>query len=88
MGEWAANEPPLDLECLVPLRMEPQTPDPVGPSYLRVLQVALMVKNPAAHAGDIRDTSWPFLLEGFAGGTNGKEPSCPCRRHKRHRFKT
>ena len=23
---------------------------------------------------------------GFPGGTSGKEPSCPCKRHGRHRF--
>ena len=23
---------------------------------------------------------------GFPGGTGGKEPTCQCRRHKRHRF--
>ena len=23
---------------------------------------------------------------GFPGGTSGKEPTCQCRRHKRHRF--
>ena len=22
----------------------------------------------------------------FSGGTSGKEPACPCRRHKRHKF--
>ena len=25
-------------------------------------------------------------LEGFPDGTGGKEPTCQCRRHKRHRF--
>ena len=25
-------------------------------------------------------------LQGFPGGTSGKEPTCQCRRHKRHRF--
>ena len=26
------------------------------------------------------------LLQGFPGGTSGKEPACQCRRHKRHGF--
>ena len=27
-----------------------------------------------------------FVLMGFPGGTSGKEPTCQCRRHKRHWF--
>ena len=27
-----------------------------------------------------------FYKEGFPGGASGKEPTCQCRRHKRHRF--
>ena len=27
-----------------------------------------------------------ILYLGFPGGTSGKEPTCQCRRHKRHRF--
>ena len=27
-----------------------------------------------------------MILLGFPGGTSGKEPSCPCRRHKSHGF--
>ena len=26
------------------------------------------------------------LLRSFPGGTSGKEPTCQCRRHKRHQF--
>ena len=29
---------------------------------------------------------YPQWITGFPGGTNGKEPSCQCRRHKRHGF--
>ena len=28
----------------------------------------------------------PYALKCFPGGTSGKEPTCQCRRHKRHRF--
>ena len=31
-------------------------------------------------------TSENILHLGFPGGTSGKEPTCQCRRHKRHRF--
>jgi len=31
-----------------------------------------------------RDEIWE--ISGFPGGTRGKELSCQCRRHKRHRF--
>ena len=27
-----------------------------------------------------------YMLWGFPGGTSGKEPTCQCRRHKRHKF--
>ena len=27
-----------------------------------------------------------LLILGFLGGTSGKEPTCQCERHKRHRF--
>ena len=27
-----------------------------------------------------------FLIQGFIAGTNGKDPACQCRRHKRNRF--
>ena len=33
---------------------------------------------------DIDDDGFNIL--GFPGGISGKEPSCQCRRHKRHRF--
>ena len=27
-----------------------------------------------------------YMYAGFPGGTSDKEPTCQCRRHKRHRF--
>ena len=33
------------------------------------------------------DTAWEYRVFGyFPGGTRGREPSCQCRRHKRHGF--
>ena len=31
-------------------------------------------------------TEWLTLLGGFPGGADGEEPTCQCRRLKRHRF--
>ena len=33
-----------------------------------------------------RKIPFPTYLLGLPGGTSGKEPACPCRRHKRPRF--
>ena len=37
-------------------------------------------------AKQIKTNTAIFLTKGFPGGASGKELSCQCRRHKRHRF--
>ena len=48
------------------------------PSNYMASQVALVVKNPPANAGDIRDTNLIRGLERFPGGGNGNPLQCSC----------
>jgi len=50
----------------------------LGPDNLFCVSLRLLISKGILNLG--------ICSMGFPGGTNGKEPTCPCRRCKRHGF--